>query len=77
MARFSLGIVVCVLVVISTARPQQEKKGKPRVFEGKVSDEDHFKEEEHNSEYDHEAFLGEEKKTFDQLTTEESKERLG
>lgn len=77
MARISLGILLCVLVVIAAARPQQEKKGKNRVFEGKVSDEDHFKEEEHNAEYDHEAFLGEEKKTFDQLTTEESKERLG
>ena len=42
----------------------------------------HFKgsddEAEHNPEYDHEAFLGrEEAKTFDELTPEESKERLG
>lgn len=77
MARISVGILLSLLVVIAAARPQQEKKGKNRVFEGKVSDEDHFKEEEHNAEYDHEAFLGEDKKTFDQLTPEESKERLG
>ncbi len=33
---------------------------------------------EHNTEYDHEAFLGvEEAKKFDQLTAEESKKRLG
>lgn len=37
----------------------------------------HFENEEHNADYDHEAFLGEEAKTFDQLTPEESKERLG
>ena len=32
---------------------------------------------EHNSEYDHEAFLGrEDSQTFDQLSPDESKERL-
>ncbi|KAG0721899.1 Calumenin-A [Chionoecetes opilio] len=43
----------------------------------KLSDEDHFIEDEHNPEYDHEAFLGEdEARTFDQLTPEESRDRL-
>jgi calumenin len=38
----------------------------------------HLNNEEHNSQYDHEAFLGEDQaKTFDQLTPEESKRRLG
>ena len=33
--------------------------------------------EDHNPEYDHEAFLGrEESRTFDQLSPEESKEKL-
>lgn len=33
---------------------------------------------EHNPDYDHEAFLGkDEAKTFDQLTPDESKDRLG
>ncbi len=33
---------------------------------------------EHNTEYDHEAFLGvEEAKKFDKLSIEESKKRLG
>jgi len=48
-----------------------------------LSDEEHFTadaegESHHNVEFDHEAFLGkDEEKTFDQLTPEESKERLG
>jgi len=38
----------------------------------------HLNHEEHNAQYDHEAFLGEDQaKTFDQLTPEESKRRLG
>ena len=44
----------------------------------KLSDQMHEENGEHNNDYDHEAFLGrEEAKTFDQLTPEESKERLG
>lgn len=43
----------------------------------KLSEKEHFdKEQEHNPDYDHEAFLGEEAKTFDDLTPEESKTRL-
>ena len=76
MTRIFQVVALCLVVVCSFARPQQEKKGKDRVFEGKVSDEQHFKDEDHNSEYDHEAFLGDEKKTYDQLTPEESTERL-
>lgn len=34
--------------------------------------------DEHNKQYDHEQFLGEDQaKTFDQLTPEESRRRLG
>ena len=47
-------------------------------FFQKLSDALHEENGEHNDEYDHEAFLGrEESKTFDQLTPEESRERLG
>ena len=70
-------LVLClasVLVVCARARPQDKKS---RVVEGRLSDEKHFEGEEHNVEYDHEAFLGKDKKTFDQLSTEESVERLG
>lgn len=46
-------------------------------FFKKLSESLHEEEGEHNNDYDHEAFLGrEEAKTFDQLTPEESKERL-
>lgn len=43
-----------------------------------LSDEKHYGENSvHNTEYDHEAFLGEEEaKKFDQLSPEESKARL-
>lgn len=44
----------------------------------KLSDMEHEHEGEHNPDYDHEAFLGkDEAKTFDQLTPDESKDRLG
>lgn len=46
-----------------------------------LSDESHFEGEdnsEHNIEYDHDAFLGkEEAKSFDQLSPDESRLRLG
>lgn len=44
-----------------------------------MSDEEHYNENDlHNSDYDHEAFLGEhEAKHFDDLSPEESKKRLG
>lgn len=42
-----------------------------------LSSHQHYENEQHNADYDHEAFLGEEAKTFDQLSPEESKERLG
>jgi len=48
-----------------------------------LSGEEHFSDGaeddmHHNVEYDHEAFLGrDEERTFDQLSPEESKERLG
>lgn len=43
-----------------------------------LSDAKHYDGEEHNAQYDHEAFLGkDEAKTFDQLSPEESQRRLG
>ncbi|EDO47673.1 predicted protein, partial [Nematostella vectensis] len=49
-----------------------------RVHDGKVSDKEHFsKTGVHNPEYDHDAFLGQDKKEFDSLTPQESKRRLG
>lgn len=41
------------------------------------SQQQHFRGEEHNPNYDHEAFLGQEAEEFDNLTQEESQRRLG
>ncbi|XP_042858427.1 calumenin-like [Penaeus japonicus] len=71
-------IILCLLLAaVIAAKPADEEK-KSRVHEDKLSDEEHYVNDEHNPDYDHEAFLGEdEARTFDQLTPEESKERLG
>jgi len=73
---FALGLSKWTPVVESGAIPKAETKPhKP--IDIKLSDEKHFDEaHEHNADYDHEAFLGEEAKTFDDLTPEESKSRL-
>ncbi|XP_029441051.1 reticulocalbin-3 [Rhinatrema bivittatum] len=56
-------------------KPTQEKKD--RIHHSKDLS-DHHHDDSQGYQYDHEAFLGkEEAKTFDQLTPEESKERLG
>ncbi|XP_023933064.1 calumenin-A-like [Lingula anatina] len=70
-----------VLALVATSRssaiPTKSEDHKSRSLDKDLSDEQHYEGEEHNAEYDHEAFLGqEEAKTFDQLTPEESKERL-
>ncbi|XP_049835861.1 calumenin [Schistocerca gregaria] len=69
-----------VLLVISVAlaipKPEDKEK-KDRVLNNDLSDQEHYQNAEHNTQYDHEAFLGEEAKTFDQLSPEESKRRLG
>lgn len=63
------------LLVVAIALPTEEKQ--ERVYNRELSDQDHVKDEQHNAQYDHDAFLGEEAKTFDQLPPEESKRRLG
>ncbi|KAK8724920.1 hypothetical protein OTU49_010980 [Cherax quadricarinatus] len=69
-------LLCLLLVAVVLAKPADEEK-KSRVHSEKLSDEEHFVNDEHNVDYDHEAFLGEdEARTFDQLTPEESKDRL-
>ncbi len=67
-----LVILLIGSVVFATPKP------KDRVIKDEeLSSEEHSKEGEHNKEYDHEAFLGkEEAHKFDELTPEQSKERL-
>ncbi|XP_037052536.1 calumenin isoform X1 [Bradysia coprophila] len=69
--------VVCVLFNCAvSAIPKPDEK---RVLDNDhLSHAKHYDNEEHNKQYDHEAFLGEdEAKTFDELTPEESRRRLG
>ena len=66
-------------VVFAQTKPTDEKPKKERVIKAEdLSKEEHFgSEHEHNKEYDHEAFLGqEEARKFEELTPEQSKERL-
>lgn len=68
--------ILLVLAVSTVAVPKPEEK-KERVIDRELSDKEHYENEHHNTQYDHEAFLGEEAKTFDQLSPEESRRRLG
>lgn len=82
MARPFSVVCVCLCLFLVYARPPEAKgEKKSRVYDKELSEEEHFKaegeDEEHNIEYDHEAFLGKDKRKFDELTPEESKERLG
>ncbi|GBP79596.1 Calumenin [Eumeta japonica] len=69
---------VLIALVVTTALagvPNQEET--KRIIDH-LSDVEHFKNEHHNKQYDHDAFLGEDQaKAFDQLPPEESKRRLG
>lgn len=65
-------LLLLVASVVFTATSAVPKPG------DSLSDAKHYDGEEHNAQYDHEAFLGkDEAKTFDQLTPEESQRRLG
>lgn len=68
---FSL-ILVLATVVLATPKPRDRAFKDPE-----LSELGHGENEDHNKEYDHEAFLGkEEAHKFDELTPEQSKERL-
>ncbi|KAM8825281.1 reticulocalbin-3 isoform 2-T3 [Synchiropus picturatus] len=63
---------LCVVIAVALAVPAQEKRVH---HHADLSDRPH--DDAHGFQYDHEAFLGkEEAKTFDQLSPEESKDRL-
>lgn len=71
-------LYIFVIVACLAATQAKPKEDNSRVHDGKLSKEEHFSSTgEHNPEYDHDAFLGSEKKEFDHLTPEESKKRLG
>lgn len=65
-------VFICLLAAVAYAVPAQEKR---KHHHGDLSD--HVHNDAEGFQYDHEAFLGkEEAKTFDQLTPEESKDKL-
>ena len=67
-----LSLVVVTLCIARAAGGRLESE------ESRMGQEKHFQGGKHNTEYDHEAFLGKElKKTFDQLTEKEAKHILG
>lgn len=75
MKTLSILITVTLCAWLVSCVPTLEKKD--RVHHGKDLS-GHKHDDSQDFQYDHEAFLGkEEAKTFDQLTPEESKERLG
>lgn len=65
-------LVVLTAIVLATPKPRDRVVKDPE-----LSDLEHGQDEDHNKEYDHEAFLGkEEAHKYDELTPEESKARL-
>lgn len=70
----SLFVALAVSAVFAGVPTPEESK---RMM-GHLSNAEHFLEEHHDKQYDHDAFLGEDQaKSFDQLQPEESKRRLG
>ncbi|XP_043792315.1 calumenin [Apis laboriosa] len=77
MQEFMLLQILIGFSFLATAIPKPENDHKPRVINKEPNNEEHYVNSQHNPAYDHEVFLGEEAKTFDQLTPEESTRRLG
>lgn len=80
MVKITLLILVICAATMANSLPKvdetQQQHSSP--LEQDSEHKSHFDGEHHNAQYDHEAFLGkDEAKTFDQLTPEESKRRLG
>ena len=69
-----LGLLACCCTAGPTLRSDKERAFKQE----DLSEHEHFDANgEHDPEYDHEAFVGDEAKEFDKLTEEESIRRLG
>ena len=73
-----LAFLLLILLPSILSAAVGEEKEHERVLHGKdLSDKEHFHEGEHDPDYDHEAFLGQEAEEFDHLSPEESQKRLG
>jgi len=83
-SRIPVLVMLCAAATtLSSAipKPNEEKEGHKtgadRIIDQDLSDQEHFVDEDHNMDYDHEAFLGEQAQSFNDLSPEESKEKLG
>uniref|UniRef100_A0A224XN57 Reticulocalbin-3 n=1 Tax=Panstrongylus lignarius TaxID=156445 RepID=A0A224XN57_9HEMI len=56
---------------------KNNEENESKIKHSNLSNYQHYDGDHHNTEYDHEAFLGEDAKTFDQLSPDESRRRLG
>lgn len=72
-----LGLAAVAVAVVSAIPKPDDASSGGRVID-ELSHAQHFQNDAHNTQYDHEAFLGEdEAKSFDELAPEESQRRLG
>lgn len=73
--RILIGLIACILIYSVTAIPKPDE---PHHNIDVLAHANHLTDPAHNTNYDHELFLGEDQaKTFDQLSPEESRRRLG
>ncbi|KRT81335.1 HLH domain-containing protein [Oryctes borbonicus] len=70
-------LLISLLITTSVLAVPKPDDKKDRTIDRELSSQEHYQDEEHNLQYDHEAFLGEDSKAFDQLPPEESRRRLG
>ncbi|XP_044749529.1 calumenin [Coccinella septempunctata] len=70
-------LLQCITFIFLAVSVSSKEEKVDRVYNRGLNGKEHFENDIHNKEYDHEAFLGEEAKTFDDLPPEESKRRLG
>jgi len=73
---FESSVLFIIFAIYSTSVKGASNHKDP-VLDKLQTQQQHFRGEEHNPNYDHEAFLGQEAEEFDNLTQEESQRRLG
>ena len=73
-----LVFLACVFYVFALPADADgiRKDARAKPHEDELSHEEHFKDGEHNAEFDREAFLGDRKEEFDHLSPEEAQRRL-
>ena len=72
----ALYVVLCALLINSCICTATTGRDRPKPHEETLLEKDHTVNGEHNTEYDHEAFLGDMEDEYDGLTPEEAQKRL-